>query len=138
AGPWAAGAPDADGPQPPKKGEPVPAAGDDPLQKRFPRAIGDNGPVVMGDLFRFIEDATDMVVRVDVAAFRRVRAWEWNGATAGEFLNSIYETKAILPRRTDRLTIHEGLTDALAQVPAVPCTFQVRGNQIVIVPAFQP
>src|SRR5439155_7741080 len=59
-------------------------------------------------------------------------------ATAGEFLNSIYETKAILPRRTDRLTIHEGLTDALAQVPAVPCTFQVRGNQIVIVPAFQP
>ena len=51
----------------------------------------------------------------------------------------MYDTKAILPRRAEKLAIRDVLGDSLAQIPtSPPCTYQVRGSQLVIVPAYVP
>jgi YHS domain-containing protein len=51
----------------------------------------------------------------------------------------MYDTKVILPRKAEKLTMRDVLTDALAQISINrPCTFQVRGSQLLIVPAYVP
>jgi RNA polymerase sigma factor (sigma-70 family) len=95
------------------------------------------GELPLAELLERIEEMTGLVVRVDVAAFRRVGAFdEQNVNTATRV---IYETLASLPRKVDKLPIRDVLTDALAQVKLEhPVTYQVRGSQLVIVPAFVP
>ena len=45
----------------------------------------------------------------------------------------------ILPRRADKMSVRDVITDALAQVRiSHPCTYQIRGGQILIVPAYVP
>ena len=95
----------------------------------------------MRELLDTIEDRTELIVRVDVAAFRRLGVFdgEEGGFNADAFLPALYDTKLLLPRRHERLPIRDVLGDALAQARLnVPCTYQVRGNQLVIVPAYQP
>jgi RNA polymerase sigma factor (sigma-70 family) len=95
----------------------------------------------MGELLDQIEELTGLVVRVDVAAFRRLGAFdtEVNPEDATLFLRTLYETKPVLPRKVEKLPIRDVLADALAQTRgAHPSTFQVRGTQLVIVPAFVP
>lgn len=130
--------PAADEVQPAKKEEDLtaPDKGTDTLDKLFPLKVGDNG-VPLGELFGAVEDSSDVVIRVDVAAFRRLRIMD-DDEPMKDFLKRVYDTQVVLPRRADRLTTREVLGDAIAQVPGVRCTFQVRGNQIVIVPAYQP
>jgi hypothetical protein len=137
----------ADG-QPAKKADPAPAKRPAPEGALDVAAVLDqklglelNGGS-MRELFDLIEDRTELIVRVDVAAFRRL---EGGGATedgvfSSEFLlNTLYDTKLILPRRLERLPIRDVLGDALAQARLnIPCTYQVRGNQLVIVPAYRP
>ena len=113
------------------------------LAKPFGLKIG--GPVDLRSLLEQIEDTTDLVVRVDVAAFRRMG---WLGDGEGglppeQFLQNLYETKAVLPRKVEKLAIREVLDDALAQFrPQAQgqalVTYQVRGSQLVIVPAYIP
>jgi RNA polymerase sigma factor (sigma-70 family) len=94
------------------------------------------------EIFGLIEKQTDLVVRVDVAAFRRVGVLGGRDEGFGQpsvVLRAIYDTKAVLPRRVDKLALRDVLTDALAQVQLThPCTYQVRGTQLVIVPAYTP
>lgn len=96
------------------------------------------------ELFENVEDQTDLVVRVDVAAFRRLGVFagfgpDDAGGDANQFLNIVYETKAVLPRKADKLPIRDVLADALAQVNMpFPCTYQIRGSQLLIVPAYVP
>lgn len=97
--------------------------------------------VPLRELFEQIEGMTGLVVRVDVAAFRRMGAFdtEVNPEDATLFLRTLYDTKPVLPRKVDKLPIRDVLADALAQTRgAHPSTFQVRGSQLVIVPAFVP
>jgi RNA polymerase sigma factor (sigma-70 family) len=98
--------------------------------------------VPMKELLDEIEDKTELIVRVDVAAFRRIGVVNGNaeeGTPAEQLLQAIYETKPVLPRKAEKLPIRDVLADALAQVRlSHPCTYQVRGNQLVIVPAFIP
>jgi RNA polymerase sigma factor (sigma-70 family) len=93
------------------------------------------------ELLELIEERTELIVRVDVAAFRRleVAGGGENGGFSSELLTALYDTKLILPRRVERLPIRDVLADALAQARvSVPCTYQVRGNQLLIVPAYRP
>jgi RNA polymerase sigma factor (sigma-70 family) len=96
------------------------------------------------ELFEHVEDQTELVVRVDVAAFRRLGVFagfgpDDAGGDANQFLNIVYETKAVLPRKADKLPIRDVLADALAQVNMpFPCTYQIRGSQLLIVPAYVP
>jgi RNA polymerase sigma factor (sigma-70 family) len=110
------------------------------LLKPFGVPGGDGIP--LAELLDRIEKDTELIVRVDVAAFRRVGVTSDNGEgalTSEALLRAVYDTKAILPRRADKLAIREVLGDALAQIPtSPPCTYQVRGSQIVIVPAYVP
>jgi RNA polymerase sigma factor (sigma-70 family) len=95
--------------------------------------------VSVGELLSQIEEMTGLVVRVDVAAFRRLGAFDHNqGTDANQFLTTLYDTKTVLPRRVDKLPVRDVLADTLAQSRTVPATFQVRGGQLVIVPAYVP
>jgi hypothetical protein len=101
--------------------------------------------IKLAEVFDRIEAQTDLVVRVDVAAFRRLRRFgqdgDGGGNTPEQFLKSIYETRAILPRRAEKLPIRDVLADSLAQVHtglAANITYQIRGSQLVIVPAYYP
>jgi RNA polymerase sigma factor (sigma-70 family) len=104
--------------------------------------------IKLEDLFRLIENETDMIIRVDVAAFRRLGAFEADGPdSAKRFLNRIYDSKAILPRQAEKMPLRDVLGDSLAQILfgsgegnylALQCTYQIRGSQIVLAPAFQP
>lgn len=89
-----------------------------------------------------IEKQTDLIVRVDVAAFRRVGAIgpdSNGGENANQFLSLLYQTKAVLPRRAEKLPMGDVLADALAQAQVMhPCTYQIRGQQLVIIPAYIP
>jgi RNA polymerase sigma factor (sigma-70 family) len=111
------------------------------LLKPFGAELPADGVPVESILERIERDA-ELIVRVDVAAFRRVGVFAENGdgtLTAEALLRAVYETKAILPRRVSRLAIRDVLGDALAQVPTnPPCTYQLRGSQLVIVPAYVP
>ena len=111
------------------------------LARPFGVPVGPEGTPVE-ELLERIEKDTDLVVRVDVAAFRRVGVFAANGdgnLTASELLRAVYESKAILPRRAEKLAVRDVLADALAQIPtSPPCTYQVRGSQLVIVPAYVP
>lgn len=113
------------------------AALSQPLGEDFP-ADG----ISLGELLHFIEDRAELVIRVDVAAFRRVGAFGLVGdgeIPANHVLKAIYDSKPVLPRKVGKLPLRDVLSDALAQVPIdFPCTYQVRGSQIVIVPAYQP
>jgi hypothetical protein len=60
------------------------------------------------------------------------------GEQSEQFLNQIYGCNLVLPRRFDKLPTRDVLADALAQVPGPQCTYQVRGSQLVIVPAYRP
>ncbi|HSQ57736.1 MAG TPA: hypothetical protein VLM40_18585, partial [Gemmata sp.] len=102
-----------------------------------------NGAIPLQDLLEGIERRTELLVRVDVAAFKRMGLFvdaDGNAAMNPEqFLKLLYQTSAFLPRKTDKLAIRDILNDALAQVPlGHPVTYQVRGNQLVIVPAYVP
>jgi len=128
-----------------------PAGDTDPLQRplkglqnvllKFPDGIP------LENLFKMIEDETDLIIRVDVAAFRRLGAVESDGPdSAKRFLNRIYDSKAILPRRAEKMPLRDVLGDSLAQILfggeggdlLFQCTYQIRGSQIVIVPAYRP
>jgi len=131
------GAPD----RPDAKAEPRPD-GEMALLKPFGKKVAE--PVKLEDLFAQIEDQTQLVLRVDVAAFRRLGAFT-EGDGLGEatkvFLKTVYETSVVLPRRVELLPTRDVLADALAQIGggiSVPCTYQVRGTQLVIVPAYVP
>lgn len=129
-------APDAP-PPPPKAAGNAPAAAAAALAKPFGVNIADG--VRLEELLTRIEDQTDLVLRVDLAAFRRLRVSipdsdEWK---PDEFLKVIYDTKLVLPRRVEKMPTGDVLADALAQVRlSYPCTYQVRGSQLVIVPAY--
>ncbi|MFO0796880.1 MAG: RNA polymerase sigma factor [Gemmataceae bacterium] len=135
---------------PAKKAEPAPALRPAPpegalevvaaLNQKFGKELNPGG-TPLRELLDDIEDMTELIVRVDVAAFRRLEGFEPGdgGFDSANLLLQLHNTKAILPRRVERLPIRDVLSDALAQVRfAVPCTYQVRGNQLVIVPAYQP
>jgi len=103
--------------------------------------------IPLENLFRQIEDDTDLIIRVDVAAFRRVGGIEPDGPDyARRFLSRIYDNKVTLPRRAEKMPLRDVLGDSLAQILfgggdgflALQCTYQLRGSQIVLVPAFQP
>jgi hypothetical protein len=116
-----------------------PASGQDrgtaALDKPF--GIKVNGVIAMNELLEQIEDLTDLVVRVDLAAFRRIGVVDNDEQTP--FLQSVNDTKVILPRRADKMSVRDVITDALAQVRiSHPCTYQIRGSQILIVPAYVP
>jgi RNA polymerase sigma factor (sigma-70 family) len=102
-------------------------------------AVIQSGNVPMEDIFKRIEEQTHLVVRIDVAAFRRMKmpySFDEDGAPS---LWPIYNLKPVLPRRADKVAIRDILTDALAQVPQpLRCTYQVRGGQLLIVPAYMP
>lgn len=127
-----------------------PAGDSDPLQKPLKgirEAITRNAKnkgLPLEDLFKLIEDETDMIIRVDVAAFRRLEidTGDEDGFSAQKFLNLVYNTLAVLPRRADKMPLRDVLGDALAQVKignlSMQCTYQIRGSQLVIVPAFVP
>jgi RNA polymerase sigma factor (sigma-70 family) len=128
----------------PEATEPIAAQGDvkgtaAALDKKFGEKVDG---VPMGQLLDQIEDITGLVVRVDVAAFRRIGAIGPVGIegeiTADHFLQTLYEAKTVLPRRVDKMPVRDVLTDALAQSRTYPATFQVRGSQLVIVPAYTP
>jgi hypothetical protein len=111
------------------------------LLKPFGGRVPPDG-IKLDEVLDRIEAQTDLVVRVDVAAFRRLGAFDPNGEgtnDSAQFLRNLYDTKAILPRRCEKLPIRDVLADALAQVRSVfPCTYQIRGSQLVIVPAYFP
>ncbi|QDU18702.1 RNA polymerase sigma factor [Urbifossiella limnaea] len=144
----AAQEPKQDAPPAKKKADPVPQKWPTPagalavaalLDEKFGKEVPNGTP--LRELLDDIEERTELIVRVDVAAFRRLEAFsgaegEFNAET---FLQTLYDSKPILPRRAERLPIRDVLGDALAQAKgAIPCTYQVRGNQLVIVPAYRP
>jgi hypothetical protein len=101
--------------------------------------------IALGELFAAIEKNTDLVVRVDVGAFRRIGIFYGNDfQSTSQFLTHIFQNKAVLPHQAYKLPLREVLLDALAQVffpqadfsPTI--TFHLRGSQLVIVPAFEP
>jgi hypothetical protein len=98
--------------------------------------------VKLEDLFAHIEDQTDLVVRVDVAAFQRIGAFgsaNEEGGVQLEVLNELNRSVAVLPRRVDKLPLRDVLADALAQSRTKQrCTYQIRGSQLVIIPAYLP
>ena len=107
------------------------------LDRPFGKQVG--GDIPAGELLKQIEDQADLVVRVDVAAFRRVGALDDFDRDAKQFLNAVYDSAVVLPRRADKLPVRDVLADTLAQVRVShPCTYQVRGRQLVIVPAYVP
>jgi hypothetical protein len=132
--PPAAGAPREPAPQEVKT-EPK-RDGSAALLKPFGREVGES--VKLAELLSLIEDQTDLVLRVDVAAFQRVGAIDGNtGVPAQQFLGQIYDSTVMLPRKVAKLPSRDVLADALAQVRlSHPCTYQVRGSQLVIVPAY--
>lgn len=115
------------------------ATGAAALLKPFGKVVPPEGTTLQEILTR-IEDQSDLVLRVDVAAFRRVGAFNpGDGQTAGQFLAGIYETQVVLPRKADKLAMRDVLADSLAQLQLRhPATVQVRGSQLVIVPAYVP
>jgi hypothetical protein len=131
----------------PPEAKPTPAAatpdpnatGTAALLKPFGKNVPAEG-AKLEDILQLIEDQSDLVLRVDVAAFRRVGALNGEGGLSSQqFLQDMYDTKVILPRKAEKLTMRDVLTDALAQISINrPCTFQVRGSQLLIVPAYVP
>ncbi|HEX4609348.1 MAG TPA: RNA polymerase sigma factor [Urbifossiella sp.] len=109
------------------------------LERRFGQKLPPNG-VPLRELLDSIEDETELVIRVDVAAFRRLGDSGGEGGFSTEqLLQGLYQTQVILPRRADQLPTRDVLADALAQAHLpVPCTYQVRGSQLVILPAYRP
>jgi RNA polymerase sigma factor (sigma-70 family) len=124
-------------PTPATNSEPISESG--PLSKPLKKLKLDaTGSICLKGLFETLEDETDLIVRVDVGAFRRLGLI--GGGDAGDqatFLIDIYNTKAILPRRANMLPVRDVLSDALAQVNQGNCTYQVRGSQLVIMPSYQ-
>ena len=109
------------------------------LQKPFGVKLDAVDGTPLEKVLERIEDNSDLVVRVDVAAFRRIGALDQDAGSPTIFLKEIYDTKVILPRRVDKLTLGEVLGDSLAQLDlSHPCTFQVRESQLLIVPAYRP
>lgn len=128
-----------------------PVAGDakDGLHKLV--GPGFEGPgKTLREVFDFIEDQTDYSVRVDVEAYLRAGYVDIDRADWKEpFVKNLGDTKVNLPRKTARLTLDELLREALSsrlpltsgdavgpEVPAWPATYQIRGTQIFIVPAY--
>jgi RNA polymerase sigma factor (sigma-70 family) len=96
------------------------------------------GVVALRDLFQQIEDEHQVIVRVDMAAFRRlVTATDGGDQLDPEFLKRILDLQVELPRQAARLPLRDLLSDVLARSSA-RCAVQVRGDQLVIVPAYQP
>lgn len=111
------------------------------LRKPFGLVVDPAAGIALEDILGRIEDQSELIIRVDVAAFRRLGTLNVGDEDIKpeNFLKSIYDTKVILPRRADKLTLNDVLTDSLAQVTlSHPCTFQLRGSQLMIVPAFVP
>ncbi len=124
-------------PDVPAKDAPVKGAA--ALQKPFGQVVAEG--TKLEDILGKIEEQTDLVLRVDMAAFQRVGATGPNGDVLepAQFLKSIYDTQIVLPRKADKIPTSDILADALAQVRlSHPCTYQVRGTQLVIVPAYVP
>jgi len=117
------------------------------LQKPF--GLKDVVSLGMNELLARIEDDMDLVIRVDIPAFRRRKCLHYydgdderKGTETEAFLKRIYGAVVVLPRRADKLSVHEVLTDSLAQVRLgdgyIHCTFQVRGSQVIIIPGYVP
>ena len=108
-----------------------------PLKKL--KLDGDNA-VVLNELFAIIEDETDLVVRVDVAAFRRIGLPDTEQSVE-LFLKIFSQARVFLPRHVERMPLRDVLGDALAQIfiqnMAQTVTYQVRGTQLVIIPSYQ-
>lgn len=119
-----------------KPGEP--GSGIAALNKVFDRATPPEG-IALSEILEAVEKQTDLMIRVDIAAFRRLDPDGEVGNDPDVFLKKLYETKAFLPQQAGKMPMRDVLTDALAQVRhSHPCTYQVRGSQLVIVPAFVP
>jgi RNA polymerase sigma factor (sigma-70 family) len=99
-----------------------------------------NQSVQVGDLLEQIEDLTDLVVRVDLAAFKRLGLLV-DFETPGQFLKQFNANAVVLPRKAEKLSIRDILADSLAQVSLLrqwPVTYQVRGSQLIILPGYVP
>ncbi len=96
--------------------------------------------VTVAEVLKKIEDETDLIVRVDVDAFRRIGLFgDDTGDEIDASLKTIYETKLHLPRRVEKMPMRDVLADSLAQTRfGSKCTYRVRGDQLVIVPAYVP
>jgi RNA polymerase sigma factor (sigma-70 family) len=104
--------------------------------------VADGSTTTLSELLDAIAQKTKLIVRVDVAAFRRSGAFNEDAdpTVLKGVIKQIYEAHPILPTRgVERMPIRDVLTDALAQVhlPQISCTYQVRGSQLVIVPAYR-
>ncbi|MBP3955130.1 RNA polymerase sigma factor [Gemmata sp. G18] len=136
-------APPAAKPAVPEAKADVNATGEAALLKLVGAGLAPEGATVEEVLAK-IEQQTGLIVRVDIAAFRRIGVISPAGGADGNAfptnaLKTIYDTKIVLPSRAEKLSLRDALVDALAQVRLEhPCTYQIRGTQLVIVPAYVP
>ena len=115
------------------------ATGEAALLKLVGAGLAPEGATV-GDVLKKIEEQTDLIVRVDIAAFHRIGLFgDDTGEEIDASLKTIYETKVHLPRRVEKMPMRDVLADSLAQTRfGSKCTYRVRGDQLVIVPAYVP
>jgi RNA polymerase sigma factor (sigma-70 family) len=120
-----------------------PGGGTGPLLKPLKNLkLDKESRVAMQDLLSMIEDEAGLIIRVDLAAFRRLGYVQGNYQSEEDtkaFLGDLYQKFVVLPRKADKLPMRDVLADALAQFgkQEVGYTYQIRGNQLVIIPAFQ-
>ena len=97
------------------------------------------GKMKLRDILATIEDQTGLIARIDQATFRNFMIGEDKEA---EFLSqriaAVLDSSVTLPRHVDRIPMRDVLTDALSAASGDPWTYQVRGPQIVILPAYLP
>jgi hypothetical protein len=122
-----------------------PSVDSGPLTKPLKKLkLDPNNATAMAELLALIEDETDLVVRIDIAAFRRIGFFEADEERVDQFMQYLSQRIVTLPRRVDKLPIRDVLTDALAQINAsergsrLNLTYQLRGSQLAIIPAYSP
>jgi RNA polymerase sigma factor (sigma-70 family) len=110
------------------------------LTEGIPTWIGGAQKYTLGNLFDMLYKYKGIIVRPDMATFRRLGLLPDDVGP-----EQLYELHYSLPN-TRGMSVGDVLNEALAQVhfrygaesPDVPLTYQIRGNQVLIVPAFQP
>jgi hypothetical protein len=98
------------------------------------------GKMKLKEILAVIEDQTGLIVRVDQAALRNLLTLTAGEAEADEVvrqrISAISDTSVALPRQVDRIPMRDVLTDALSATAERPWTYQIRGSQLVILPAY--